>query len=65
MKKIRMLISDDRLGLKAGEIYEVTPYCFDDKLTLVRRVPDGYDPECNIYCESECDAWEYVKEETK
>lgn len=62
MKKIKMLKTDELLGFKEGEIYEVKPYPYDEKMILMRRVPDGYDPECTTYLESEGDEWEWVKE---
>jgi len=48
--KARVLKTDKLLGVKKGEIYEVQPYGYDrGKLTLLRRVPDGYNPMCNHY----------------
>jgi hypothetical protein len=38
--------------VKAGEVYEASPYPYpydETKVTLLRRVPDGFDPECNMY----------------
>jgi len=65
MRKIKMLISDERLGFKEGEIYEVKPYQFDpDKLTAERKVPDdgvyGKDGGFNVYRESLGEEWEWV-----
>jgi|GEM_PF-5449471 len=48
--KVKVLETDERLGIKAGEVYEACRYRYDpEKMTLLRRVPDGYDPECNQY----------------
>lgn len=42
---------DPRFGLKAGDILECQPYWLDptEKLTVIKRVADGFDPECNVY----------------
>lgn len=49
--KVKILETDERLGVTAGEIYEAKRYFFDptEKLTLISRIPDGYDPMCNMY----------------
>ena len=49
--EVRVIKTDERLGIKEGEIYEAKRYYLDptEKVTLVRRVPDGYDPSCNQY----------------
>ena len=48
--RVQILKTDKRLGVKAGEVYEARRYLLDpDKVTLDRRVPDGYDPCCNQY----------------
>jgi len=52
MSKFYELVKDDPdFGLKAGDILECIPYHLDpqEKLTVVQRVSDGYDPECNVY----------------
>lgn len=47
---IENLVNDRRLGLKAGEVYEAALYTLDPgKVTLLARIPDGYDPQCNQY----------------
>lgn len=66
MKNIRMLESDERLGFKKGEIYEVEIYQYDpDKLTAVRKIPDdgvyGRDGGFNVYRESKDTEWEWVE----
>ena len=48
---------DPEFGLAAGDILECFPYRYDPgsqynpegKLTVVQRVSDGFDPECNVY----------------
>lgn len=41
---------DDRLGVKAGELYLCSPYKWDEeKVMLLSRIPDGHDPMCNHY----------------
>lgn len=49
--KVRIKKSDSRLGVTAGEVYKAGPYWLDPsgKVTLLARIPDGYDPECNQY----------------
>ena len=47
---VRIIADDGRLGVLAGERYEAHLYPLDPgKFTLVRRIPDGYDPKCNQY----------------
>ena len=48
---VKNLEDNERLGIKAGERDEAKPYWLDpyDKVTLIRRIPDGYEPECNQY----------------
>lgn len=50
--KVRIKKTDDRFGLKAGDIYWAERYCLDPqhKVSLLERIPDGFDPECNQYC---------------
>lgn len=46
----RLLLDDPDFGMKAGDVLECRPYRWDpDKLTVVQRVRDGYDPRCNVY----------------
>ncbi len=48
--RVKILKTDNRIGVKKGEIYQATGYKFDpEKMTLLSRIPDGYDPECNEY----------------
>jgi len=53
--KVKILKDDEHLGLKKGEIYKAERYQYDpqEKVTLLAREPDGYDPECNQYIESD------------
>ena len=47
---VKIIETNDRLGVKAGEIYEASRYPYDEcKYTLEARVPDGFDPCCNMY----------------
>jgi len=49
-KLVKVKKDDRRFGLKAGDILKVHPYWIDpSKYTVVCRVSDGYDPECNVY----------------
>lgn len=49
--KVKILKTNDKLGIKENEIYEAEPYWLDplDKITLLKRIPDGYNPSCNQY----------------
>lgn len=49
--QIMILTTDNRLGVKAGEVYEARRYQYDphEKYSLIARIPDGYDPGCNQY----------------
>ena len=48
---VEILKSDRRLGIKKGERYEAEPYSLDcNKVMLLARITDGYDPCCNQYC---------------
>lgn len=47
---VRMKRDDPRFGLDAGDLLLVTRYWLDpNKVTVIRRVSDGFDPECNQY----------------
>lgn len=52
--RVIILEDDERLGVKQGEIYSAQRYHYDpqEKVTLLAREPDGYDPECNQYVDS-------------
>lgn len=46
----RLREPDPAFGLCGGDLLECVPYLLDpDKLTVIRRVPDGYDPGCTVY----------------
>lgn len=48
--QVLILKTEQRLGVKAGEVYEASTYRYDpEKVSLDGRVPDGYDPGCNQY----------------
>ncbi|NWN87094.1 MAG: hypothetical protein HLX51_00905 [Micrococcaceae bacterium] len=48
---VKMLHDDDHIGVKAGEEYAAIRYWLDpsSKVTLLRRISDGWNPECNQY----------------
>lgn len=46
----RLIEDDPRMGLSAGDVLRCEPYWLDhDKLTVIERVADGFNPECNVY----------------
>lgn len=50
---LRMKNDDPRFGLKAGDILAGHLYALDpSKWSILGRVNDGYDPECNQYSTS-------------
>lgn len=47
---VRLLKDDPRFHIKKGEIFHAKTYPLDPgKITLLRRIPDNFDPECNQY----------------
>ena len=48
---VEILKTDKSLGIKKGERYHAIRYFLDpsEKVTLLGRVPDGYNPNCNQY----------------
>lgn len=45
---------DERFGLKAGDLLECRPHGWPwsvEKVIVVRRVSDGYEPQCSQYRE--------------
>lgn len=54
---VRLLADDPRFGLNAGDELLVMNYPYDAKVTVLRRISDGFDPECNQYLS----AVEYVR----
>ena len=49
--RVKILKTDDRIGIKCGEIYNAERYRLDpyEKVSLLSREPDGYCPDCNEY----------------
>lgn len=49
--KVEILETEPEFNLVKGEVYKAIPYWLDpiDKFTLVRRIPDGFNPNCNVY----------------
>ena len=47
----RLLEDDGRMRLSKGDVLLCVPYWLDpaEKLTVVRRESDGFDPQCNVY----------------
>jgi hypothetical protein len=45
----RLKQDDPRFKLNAGDELICINYPYDAKLTVLRRLSDGYDPECNQY----------------
>lgn len=41
--------SDPDSGLADGDLLLVEDYPYDAKVSVVARIPDGYDPQCNQY----------------
>lgn len=58
--KVRILKTDDRLGIKEGELYDAQPHWLDpqEKMTLYRV----NDPVCNLYYSERGVFWEKVTE---
>lgn len=47
---VLMKEDDTRFKLKKGDVLRVIRYDYDpSKYTVLERVSDGYDPECNVY----------------
>ncbi len=49
--KVKIKKTCESTGVKEGEVYEAIRYHLDplEKVTLLKRIPDGHDPECNEY----------------
>lgn len=45
----RLLKDDPRFGLKKDDLLICVNYPYDAKVTILRRLSDGYDPSCNQY----------------
>jgi hypothetical protein len=51
--KVKILKTDNRTGITKGEIYKATGYPYDkNKIILLERVPDRYNPQCTEYISS-------------
>lgn len=48
---VQLKEDDERFSLQAGDLLAVTPYTYepDTKYTVIERLSDGFDPECNVY----------------
>ena len=49
--RVKILESDKRFGIEKDDIFEAKRYQYDphEKVSLLRRESDGFDPECNQY----------------
>lgn len=48
--KVKVLKDDKHCGIKAGEVYKAKAYIGNrDKVILLSRIPDGYDPGVTQY----------------
>lgn len=47
-----LLQEDPRFKLSAGDRLLCVKYPYDAKVTVLRRLSDGFDPECNQYLQS-------------
>lgn len=49
--RVKIIETNERLGVKAGEVYKARRYHYDphEKIELLERVTDGYDPCCTQY----------------
>lgn len=56
--RVKILKDDPRFGIKAGDVFSAERYRYDpqEKVTLLHRDGDGYDPQCNQYI-SEVAMW--------
>ena len=48
---VRFIEDDPEFSINAGDEFEAWVYYLDpgEKVTLIRRLGDGFDPECNAY----------------
>lgn len=48
---VKLKKDEPRFKIFAGDIFEAEPYWLDPqtKVSLLKRISDGYDPECNEY----------------
>ena len=54
---VRLIDDDERFGLREGDELLVRKYPYDAKVTVIKRISDGFEPECNQYY----DSVEYVR----
>lgn len=55
--RVKLLNDDKRFELKKGEVFSAERYRYDpNKITLLQREGDGFEPECNQYKE-DCAFW--------
>jgi hypothetical protein len=49
--KVKLLNDEERFNIKAGDEFEAIRYHLDpqEKMSLLKRLSDGFDPECNQY----------------
>jgi hypothetical protein len=47
--RMEMREDDPHFGLSKGDVLICIKYKYDDKVTVIRRESDGYDPRCNQY----------------
>jgi hypothetical protein len=48
---VELLKDEPRFKIKKGELFEAKTYALDPmvKVTLIRRISDGFIPDCNEY----------------
>jgi hypothetical protein len=46
---MRLKEDDPRFKLQAGDLLLCVNYPYDDKVSVIRRLVDGYDPNCSQY----------------
>lgn len=48
---VELLKDEPRCGIKKGDLFEATAYHLDpaEKVTLLKRLTDGFVPDCNEY----------------
>lgn len=50
---VRIKKDEPRFEIKAGDVFFAERYRYDpDKVTLLKRITDDYDPRCNEYVEN-------------
>ena len=46
--KVKIKEDDNQFELRKDDVYEAEMYD-DSKVSLIKRDPDGFDPQCNAY----------------